>query len=157
MKADSLSISPDSSVVIHPAGWRDVGSLYRLEKACFPVDAWPIWDVLLVLTLPNIVRLKAVVGDKPIGFVVAEIKRFRKIAWIATIGVDPAYQKQGVGASLLEACERRLSVPTIRLSVRSTNDAALRMYRRFGYEFSGTWPKYYKGGEDALIMEKKVG
>ena len=58
----AVTAVPGSSVVIEPATWRDLNALRHLEKVCFPLDAWPLWDLVGVLTLPNVVRLKAMVA-----------------------------------------------------------------------------------------------
>lgn len=154
MTSASLS-APDSAVHIEPAGWRDLNSLRILEKVCFPVDAWPLWDLIGVLTFPNVVRLKATCGEQMVGFIAGDVRHGEKLAWIATLGVLPEYRGQGVGALLLATCESQLEVPTIRLCVRASNDVAIRLYRRFGYAQVGRWPRYYTDGEDGLVMEKR--
>ena len=45
-------------------------------------------------------------------------------------------------------------LPRIRLSVRASNGAAIRLYTRLSYRRSGTWPRYYADGEEALVLEK---
>jgi ribosomal protein S18 acetylase RimI-like enzyme len=89
-----------------------------------------------------------------IGFIAGDIRDHQKVSWISTIGVLPEYRGQGIGAQLLEACEKKLPTPSIKLCVRATNDTAIRLYRRFGYDIAGTWQRYYQDGEDALVMEK---
>ena len=86
---------------ILPATWRDLGDLRRLERACFPVDAWPLLDLIGVLSFPNVVRLKAVIKDQMVGFIAGEMKRSDGVAWIATICVTPVYQRQGIATALL--------------------------------------------------------
>src|SRR3990172_6226569 len=111
-------VAPGSKVIIEPANWRDLNALRAMEPVCFPKDAWPLWDLIGVLTLPNVMRLKAVVNSRMVGFIAGDIRRAEKLAWIATIGVLPEYRQRGIGAALLQACEERLDVPRIRLSVR---------------------------------------
>jgi len=89
-----------------------------------------------------------------VGFIAADIRRAEGLAWIATIGVLPEYRQHGIGTTLLRACENRLVVPRIRLSVRASNGPAIRMYTRLGYKRSGVWSRYYSDGEDALVLEK---
>ncbi len=135
------------------AHWRDWRALYRLEKAVFPTDAWPLLDLIAVLTWPGIVRLKAVVQGEMVGFVAAQVRS--GVAWIATLGVLPAYRGQGIGRALMQACEARLPADKpIRLTVRRANLAAQRLYQSLGYRVIGLWPRYYVDREDALIMEK---
>lgn len=142
--------------MILPATWRDLNTLRQVERVCFPKDAWPIWDLIGVLTLPNVVRLKAVVGDRMVGFIAADIRPSQQMAWIATIGVLPEYRGRGIGSALLEATEQQLQVDSIRLNVRVSNHPAIRLYKSFGYQQVGRWPHYYSDGEDALIMEKEL-
>jgi ribosomal-protein-alanine N-acetyltransferase len=136
-----------------PANWRDLGGLRQFEKACFPVDSWPLLDLIGVLSLPNIVRLKAVISDQMIGFVAGD-KKSSDLGWIATIGVLPEYRRQGIAAALLTECENRLEVARIRLSVRLGNTRAIQLYEGFGYQRVDIWPKYYQDGTDALVFEK---
>jgi ribosomal-protein-alanine N-acetyltransferase len=140
------------------ASWRDLRRLRRLEKICFPKDSWPLLDLIGVLSLPNVVRLKAVLqGDEAeeqmIGFVAGD-RRSSALGWIATIGVLPEHRRKGVAAALLAECERQLAVDRIRLSVRLGNSGAIRLYKEFGYQRVDIWPRYYQDGTDALVFEK---
>jgi ribosomal-protein-alanine N-acetyltransferase len=151
----TLHFPPGEQVEIAPATWRDVGALRRLEQVCFPKDAWPLWDLIGVLTLPNMVRLKATRGEEMVGFVAGDYRLRERVAWIATIGVLPAYQRRGIGRALLEACEAQLTVDEIRLCVRTSNAGAQAMYRGAGYGVREIWERYYQDGEDALVMYKR--
>jgi len=148
--------TPGSEVHIKPATWRDLRGVYVLEKACFGRDAWPIWDVLGVLTFPDIVRLKAEEGEQLVGFIAGDERRSEKLAWIATFGVLPGWRRQGIGGRLLQACEVRLQQPLIRLTVRVSNQAAIQLYLQYGYRKVGRWPRYYQKTEDALVLEKRL-
>lgn len=139
---------------IEPANLKDLGGLRALEVVCFPRDAWPLLDLIGVLTFPGVVRLKAVVDGRMIGFVAGDIRQQERIAWIATIGVLPEFRGRGVGAALLQACEARISLAVIRLCVRKDNLEAIHMYERFGYQRKGEWSAYYQDGTPALVMEK---
>jgi ribosomal-protein-alanine N-acetyltransferase len=141
---------------LEPATWRDLNALRRLEEVCFPQDAWPLWDLIGVLTFPNVMRIKATAEGQMVGFIAADIRRSENLVWIATIGVLPAYRRQGVGTALLIAVEEQLNVSSIRLSVRVSNLPALNLYQRLGYHRYGSWPHYYADGEDALILEKNL-
>jgi ribosomal-protein-alanine N-acetyltransferase len=148
--------SPEYQIL--PASWRDLGALRRLEKVCFPKDAWPLLDLIGVLSLPNVIRLKAVrvdpmIGDQMIGFVAGD-KRSSALGWIATICVLPEYRRQGIATALLKECETRLEVTRIRLSVRLGNASAIQLYEGFGYQRVDIWPRYYQDGTDALVFEK---
>ncbi|HLE73353.1 MAG TPA: GNAT family N-acetyltransferase [Anaerolineales bacterium] len=132
----------------------DLNSIRVLERLSFELDAWPLIEMIGVLSLPSIERWKAMDGDKVVGFVAADVRRRQDLAWIATIAVHPDYRGRGIGGQLLELAEQRCGMARMRLSVRISNQAAQRLYQRRGYAQMDVWPKYYAGGEDAIVMEK---
>jgi ribosomal protein S18 acetylase RimI-like enzyme len=144
-----------ATVSIEPASIRDLTALRSLEKVCFPKDAWPLMDLIGVLTFPAVIRLKAVSGKEMVGFIAGDIRRLEGVAWIATVAVLPDYRGRGIGSALLQACEDKIPLKRIRLCVRVSNDTAIRLYERRGYARVGEWSRYYQDGESALVMEKK--
>ncbi len=142
---------------ILPASFLDLTSLQRLEHACFDEDRWPFLDLMAVLTFPDVVRLKAVMDGRMVGFVAGDLRRSKGFSWIATIAVLPEYQRRGIGRALLATCESKLTTPRVRLCLRADNAAALRLYEREGYQRVDVWRGYYKDRGDALVMEKVRG
>lgn len=141
---------------ISVADWRDYTQLQQLEKACFSDDdSWPFWDLIGVLTLPGTVRLKAMMDGQMVGFIGGEREAGKRLGWVTTLGVKPAYRRNGIARALLRKCEKELAMPAIRLSVRASNQPAIQLYEDAGYEVVGRWKKYYTGGEDALVLEKR--
>jgi len=141
---------------IQTANIIDLGPLRRLESVCFDKDAWPILDLIAVLTWPNIIRLKAVEADEMVGFIAGDPRQSDGVAWISTIAVDPRFQRRGIGRALLQACETQLGFPVIKLSVRLSNYGAIALYEKEGYRTSDVWRGYYNDGEDGLVMVKKL-
>ncbi len=139
---------------IQQATWRDLQDLYRLEHTCFEEDAWPALDLLGVLTFPGIVRLKAEWGGKMVGFIGGETRDHQQTGWIITLGVLEEYRRHGVAKALLQECEQQLATRSMRLCVRVSNENAIRLYKDAGYMQVEIWPQYYRGGEDALVLEK---
>lgn len=148
-----MSVQP---AIIETATWRDLNALRHLEQVCFPLDSWPLLDLVGVLTFPGIIRLKAVIEYTMVGFIAGDIRDGKKLGWITTLAVLPEFQRHGIGARLLEECEKLIDAPIIRLNVRISNHAAIHLYRSFGYEQVSIWHGYYHDGEDAFILEKKV-
>ena len=142
---------------IEPASFLDLNALNKLEHACFEKDAWPFLDLVAVLTFPDVIRLKAVEDGKMIGFVAGDPHPSDGFSWIATIGVMPKYRRRGIGRGLLRACESQLKTPRVRLSVRASNDGAIRLYEQEGYARADVWQSYYNDGEAAIVMEKARG
>lgn len=76
---------------------------------------------------------------------------------VHTIGVDPAYQGQGIGSALLRGLLERadeLNAPVV-LEVRTDNDTALALYERYGFGRLGVRKGYYEpSGADAYTMRR---
>ncbi len=77
-------------------------------------------------------------------------------AHITLLMISPQYQGQGLGQLLLygllqDAVKRNLERAT--LEVRVSNQPALSLYRKFGFQVAGQRKGYYKStGEDALVL-----
>ncbi len=134
----------------------DLNALRKLEIESFAKDAWPLFDLIAVLTFPEVIRLKAVKDGQMAGFVAGDPRPHDGWGWVATIAVDPRYQRRGIGRALLYACENKLGVPKARLTVRPSNHAAISMYEKEGYSSIDLWKGYYNDGEDAVLMEKEL-
>lgn len=141
---------------IQTANIIDLGALRRLEAVCFEKDAWPLLDLLAVLSWPEVIRLKAVNAGEMIGFVAGDPRSSDGVAWISTIAVDPRYQRRGVGRALLRACEAQVELPRMKLTVRVSNQGAIALYEQEGYRMVDLWRGYYNDGEDGLVMGKML-
>ncbi len=77
-------------------------------------------------------------------------------AHISTLAVHPDHRRTGLGAELLhvvlnEAARRGADMAT--LEVRVSNQAAVNLYHKFGFQIVGRRSRYYRdNGEDALLM-----
>lgn len=141
---------------IVPAGLGDLGDIHRLERAVFSRDAYEAVTISGMLLWPFNVNLKSVVGDgKLVGHVAGQARPFSKVGWIITLAVAPAFQRRGIGWELLAACEARMDRRVVRLTVRSSNVAALALYEKAGYTRVRVWHRYYHDGEDGFVMGKR--
>ena len=149
-----MNESRNSPFTIEIATWRDLNGLRQLEQICFPKDSWPLLDLIGVLTYPNVVRFKAMLDNRMVGFVAGDRRDHQQIGWIATIGVLPEFRQKGIATSLLKECENRLATRFVRLNVRRSNFEAITLYEHLGYYQISTIPNYYQDGEEALVLEK---
>jgi len=132
---------------ILPANLKDLGELRKLEQACFGKDAWPLLDLMGVLGLPGIVRLKAVIDERMVGFIAGDPKPWEVQGWITTVGVQPEYRRKGIGKALILECEERMKMPKVRLSVRKP-------MRRQSACMAGWGINKWAGGKSIIRMEK---
>lgn len=78
-------------------------------------------------------------------------------AELLRIAVDPAHRGEGLGRTLLEACQQALAGEGIArcfLEVRVSNAAAIQLYRTCGWKPSGLRSGYYPDGEDAGLYSR---
>lgn len=124
-------------------------ALQEAERALYPsrrprheVDRL-CYDTLLEA---GVQVLLAEVTDRPIGFVAGKLAVdgdvLQQAAWrphghISDLYVEPAWRGKGVARLLLEAMTGRLrglGAKRLTIGVLSVNEAAIRSYRRFGFE-----------------------
>ena len=51
---------------------------------------------------------------------------------------------------------KSVNVPNISLEVRKSNEKAIKLYEKYGFKYSHTREKYYRNGEDALVLILEV-
>ncbi len=74
---------------------------------------------------------------------------------IYRISVNPQFRRQGIAKGLIAALESKCGLnDSIFLEVRSSNIAALDLYRAAGFISCGIRKKYYSDGENAELMMK---
>ncbi|HEY5638950.1 MAG TPA: ribosomal protein S18-alanine N-acetyltransferase [Dehalococcoidia bacterium] len=75
---------------------------------------------------------------------------------IVTIAVRDSHRRQGIGEMLLITAldlAREKTQPLVTLEVRVSNDAAIRLYEKYGFDQVGLRPRYYSDNhEDAYIL-----
>lgn len=80
-------------------------------------------------------------------------------AEILNIVIDNKYKGQGYGKYLLQETLNELkykNIKTVFLEVGDKNFPAISLYKKFGFEIYNKREKYYKNGEDAIMMKKSI-
>ncbi len=78
---------------------------------------------------------------------------------IFKIIIKKEYRAQGLASSLLERMFEDLKENEVlfsTLEVRISNENAIKLYKKFGYEKITIKEKYYKDGEDAIYMVRGI-
>ncbi len=107
-----------------------------------------VWPAPLPGSRASVAALPALIAQGGIMLFGAEMH-------IVTIAVQPAWRGRSIGEWLLLALlalGREEGAHTATLEVRVSNEIALRLYRRAGFEAVGYRRRYYPDKEDARIL-----
>ena len=112
-------------------------------------------DWLEACSRADAVRFVAVSGDAIVGIGGLDGDRVADLGML----VAPGWRRRGIGTMLMEALidwAREVGAHKIALQVWPHNDAAIALYKRFGFEQEGYLRKHYRrrNGElwDAVVM-----
>jgi ribosomal-protein-alanine N-acetyltransferase len=144
-----------TAVALHvrPLDLGDLNAVERLEQRAYPTP-WSRSMFASELAKPTSICLGAFEGDELAGYVITS--RYVDAWHIMNVAVDPDLRRRGVATALLDRLfelthgdERR----GYTLEVRVSNDGAIQLYERLGFEARGLRRGYYTDNrEDALIM-----
>lgn len=153
----------------------DFETLWRIDQSCFATGiSYSRGELRAYMrrrgafTLVSVGDLNKASGDNEddvldavpaiAGFIMAEADG-RSAGHIITIDVTLAARRSGVGSLLLRAAEQRLQAArccSVELETAVDNLSALAFYKRHGYSVTGTFPRYYSNGVDALVLLKTL-
>ena len=136
----------------------DLDAIDRIEQRAY-VTPWSRSMFASELAKPASICLGAFEGEELVGYVINS--RYVDAWHVMNVAVDPDRRRRGIATQLLEHLfeltlgdERR----GYTLEVRISNDAAIRLYERLGFEPRGLRRGYYTDNrEDALIMWRDSG
>jgi ribosomal protein S18 acetylase RimI-like enzyme len=141
----------------------DFDRLWQIDQLCFPPGiAYTQMELSGFITRRNSITLVGELQttsaeDAIAGFVIAHPVR-RKYGRILTLDIVSEARRFGLATQLMTAVEDRLrglGCSEIFLETAVDNEAALRLYRKLGYEVLRTLPEYYASHAlDAFQMGK---
>ena len=131
--------------------------LERLERICF---SRPWSKRMLAEELDNACAAFLVAEDGETGAVLgyAGLLAMMDEGYITNVAVFPEYRRCGIAAKIIEVFmnfARGNQLSFLTLEVRPSNEAAIALYQRFGFEEVGRRRNYYDlPKEDALILTR---
>ena len=96
-----------------------------------------------------------VVEDEGVLLGYAVVRAFPDGFELFNILVPKHARRRGAGTALMLAIHERADGQTIWLEVRASNESAQRFYEGLGYEQIGVRSRYYRDGEDAVLMSRE--
>lgn len=132
---------------------KDLETIAQIEATCFS-DAWSSQSIESMLSMKTTCCMVAEEDGRVVGYslllVALDQMELLKIA------VLPLFRGRGIAAALMEAMliyAEGKKMTAITLEVRTKNEPAVSLYRRYGFYEAGIRKNYYKNPPDhALIM-----
>lgn len=143
-------------IIIENMQAHNIDSLVAIEEASFS-RPWSKAGFEAELNNGTAVFLVASVKGKTVGYIGFHV--IVDEGYVANIAVSPEYRRMGIASALLRrtvetAYERNVAFLT--LEVRKSNENAISLYRKFGFEIVGVRKNFYSAPtEDAFIMTKQ--
>lgn len=147
-------------VTVRQAGPQDIDRIDAIEAASFTADRFARRNLRRMLVGGRTLFLLADAPTGEGGSLALSLRRGSKVARIYSLAVDPGSRRHGLGEALLAAAEQYAAARAcrvMRLEVRASNRAAIKLYERRGFRLHDRRKAYYEDGETALVLEAPVG
>lgn len=145
----------------------DLPSVTQINQTCLPENYTDIFFVDLFRRHPE-TFLTAQVEEKIVGYIMCRVEvglssiglsGLVKKGHIVSVAVLPEHRRKGIGQTLvIQAMEgmRKYNAKQCYLEVRVTNQEAVTLYKKLGFDVARTIHGYYADGEDAFVMTLKL-
>jgi len=136
----------------------DLKELMEIEKTSFPNQkVWPKkYFKKLYQKYPE--GFFVVESEKKIvGYTIGQ--KIGRGAKIISLAVAPKWRERGIGRMLIKSLLnhfKKEGVKEISLHTRTKNKIGILFLKKSGFEISKKIKKYYRNGDDAYLMRKKI-
>ncbi len=140
------------NVQIVPMNRTHIPQVAALEAQCFSI---PWSEALLEEELDrDSAYFVAIDSEKVVGY--AGFYMVLDEGCITDVAVYPEWRRQGIGKHLIQAlldAADKYELASLTLEVRASNEAAIGLYQKYGFQVVGRRKRYYeKPREDAILM-----
>ena len=148
---------PAKPLILKPLCTELLPAVLELDQRCFG-GLWTLEGYQRELESPNsdLLVLATVIDEQEVIIGSGCYWAILEEAHITIVAIDPTYQRQGLGQVMLHAllsAARQRGLERATLEVRISNQAALTLYEKFGFQEAGRRRRYYPDtGEDALVL-----
>ena len=100
---------------------------------------------------------------KIFGYAISQVKNqvpTERVGEIISLAIKPDFRQKGIGEKLSNFLINQFKereVKKVFLHVRTKNRVAISFYKKLGFEILKKIKNYYQNGNDAYLMEKKLG
>ena len=135
---------------------KDIPQIADIENSSF-ADPWTEGMLKDTLRFPVYHTFLAEEGGQVCGY--GCIILLFEDAELANIAVAPTHRGKGIAKRIMEnmhAYAKQRGAERMLLEVRVSNQSAIGLYEKYGYEKYGLRENYYPDGEDAHLMQKSL-
>jgi len=145
----------------------DLQSVMQINRVCLPENYTDFFFIDLHQRFPETFIIAEEAG-KINGYIMCRIEvglsnfgfggLVRK-GHVVSIAVMPQTRRKGMASALIKRSMEGMEYYKAKqdfLEVRVTNEAAISLYKKLGFEITRTINGYYSDGEDAYVMTKKL-
>lgn len=152
---------------IRRADTSDIISVMEINLKTLPEHYSDYFYEAILAEMPE-AFLIAEADGKVIGYIMCKIEHgfsnFKKLGFVkkghmVSVAVLDEHRKGGIGRALVEESVKGVSIrecDEFYLEVRCSNNIAVRMYEKLGFEIRQRLGAYYKDGEDAYLMSIEI-
>jgi len=152
---------------LRPFKAEDLDHVMKINLTCLPENYSPFFFLELHEHYPR-TFIVAEVDRQIVGYVMCRIEsgfsqlrriEFAKKGHVVSIAVMPDYRKQGIAKTLMIEVMKEMETYNATecfLEVRVTNQPAINLYKKLGFQITRTIKAYYHDGEDAYEMCRKL-
>lgn len=144
---------------IRPANMNDLPGILDIEQKCFGEERFSSETVRAFIEREDCVVVLALEGGLTVGSAMCMFSKLAREGRIVSVAVLKELRSKGIGGMLLQECEnifRSHSLSTYTLEVETSNEPAIRLYLKHGYETVGIINDYYSAGRAAYVMDKRI-
>ena len=149
---------------------KDLYQVISINRRCLPENYSEGFFISLYRNFPE----TFIVAEKDgvvVGYIMCRIEiglsnisftlfSISKKGHIISIVVLPEHQRKGLGQALIEKALENMvkfyNAKSCYLEVRVSNESAIRLYKKIGFEVHTVIRGYYADGENAYVMIKKL-
>jgi len=136
----------------------DLKEIRKIEKASFPNQkAWSKGYFEKIYQKYPKEFLVAKIERKIVGYIIGQ--KELKEAKIISLAIAPNWQKKGIGTVLIKFLINLFKKEGLKknsLHTRTKNKIGILFFKKSGFEISKKIKNYYRNGDDAYLMRRKI-
>ena len=137
----------------------ELDALLGLEEICFKEETFHKNQLKYLLFNAKSIVLLAALDGEVVGSMIILLRKRVYHARIYSLNVHPQRRRAGIGGLLMDTALKLLKEKGFRnvsLEVGVNNKAAQKLYKSKGFLADKTLYRYYKNGDDALHLARKL-